>query len=158
MLLKEPTPVPSLVLLLLVVGEPVVFQHTPRAVTELPPSDVTFPPLVALADVIPLAAVVVSIGAVANVAVIFLSAFIVTVSGLLLLVTLPVQPTNDAEPVAVAVRLILLPGAKSAEFILDAVLIPAGLLVTLPVPEVAMVSLRGVTPPVMVALQSIVAP
>src|ERR1035437_7428047 len=60
-----PVPVPSVVLVLdAVVGPVVVLQHTPFAVTEAPPSLVTFPPLVAVVCVIADAAVVVIIGGV----------------------------------------------------------------------------------------------
>jgi len=47
-LVKLPVPVPSMVLLSLVVGFSDVLQQTPRAVTAAPPSDVTLPPLEAL--------------------------------------------------------------------------------------------------------------
>ena len=48
-LVNIPVPVLSVVLVLkAVVGPVVVLQHTPRAVTEAPPSLVTFPPLVAV--------------------------------------------------------------------------------------------------------------
>jgi hypothetical protein len=46
--MKIPDPVPSEVLLLVVVGLAEVLQHTPLAVTAAPPSEVTFPPLVAV--------------------------------------------------------------------------------------------------------------
>jgi hypothetical protein len=46
--MKIPDPVPSEVLLLAVVGLTEVLQHTPLAVTAAPPSEVTFPPLVAV--------------------------------------------------------------------------------------------------------------
>ena len=42
---KVPMPVPSLVLLLAMVGLLVVDQHTPRAVTEAPPSYEMVPPV-----------------------------------------------------------------------------------------------------------------
>jgi hypothetical protein len=35
---KEPTPLPTAILLSLIVGVPVVFQHIPRSVTVAPPS------------------------------------------------------------------------------------------------------------------------
>ena len=46
-LVKLPVPVPSTVLLLEVVGEAIVLQQTPLAVTVDPPSEETLPPLVA---------------------------------------------------------------------------------------------------------------
>ena len=63
LLVKVPGPVPSVVFELVVVGFCVVAQHTPRAVTAEPPSDVIFPPLVAVVEVIAEGAVVVSVGA-----------------------------------------------------------------------------------------------
>ena len=60
--MKLPDPVPSDVLLLLIVGPVAVFQHTPRAVTEAPPSLVIFPPPVAVLPVIPVTPVVVKVG------------------------------------------------------------------------------------------------
>ena len=49
---KLPMPEPSDVFVLrAVVGLADVFQHTPRAVTEAPPSLVIFPPLVAVVEV-----------------------------------------------------------------------------------------------------------
>jgi len=62
LLVKEPVPLPLVVLLLLVVGLADVLQQTPRAVTEAPPSEVTFPPLVAVVAVMPDTAVVVTVG------------------------------------------------------------------------------------------------
>ena len=62
LLVKVPVPVPSLVLLLLIVGPTDVPQHTPRAVIGELASDVMFPP--AVAPVVPmlLGVVVVSVG------------------------------------------------------------------------------------------------
>lgn len=51
----------SMVLLPAVVGVEVVAQHTPRAVIVVPPSLVTFPPLVAVVEVIEDAVVVVRV-------------------------------------------------------------------------------------------------
>ena len=51
-LVNVPIPVPSVVLLLVIVGLVVVLQQTPRAVTEAPPSAPTVPPLVAVVAVI----------------------------------------------------------------------------------------------------------
>jgi hypothetical protein len=63
LLVNAPVPVPSVVLVLNeIVGFDVVFQHTPRAVTDAPPSLVILPPLVAVELVIEDAAVVVSVG------------------------------------------------------------------------------------------------
>lgn len=63
-LLNDPVPVPSEVVLLLVVGLADVLQQTPRAVMEAPPSAVTFPPLEAVVPVTADAAVVVTVGTV----------------------------------------------------------------------------------------------
>lgn len=60
--MKVPNPAPSFVLLLSIVGFVAVFQHTPLAVTDAPPSLVTLPPLVADVAVIPLASSVVTVG------------------------------------------------------------------------------------------------
>ena len=62
LLVKLPVPDPSLVLLPEMVGFEVVVQHTPRAVTLAPPSELMFPPLVAVVWVIELGEVVVSDG------------------------------------------------------------------------------------------------
>ena len=70
LLVKLPAPVPLLVLLLAVVGFGVVLQHTPLADTVAPPSEVTFPPLVAVVCVIFDAAVVVITGRVMVVAIV----------------------------------------------------------------------------------------
>ena len=53
LLVKEPVPVPSVVLLLAVVGLGETDQHTPRAVMAAPPPAGMFPPLVAVVWVIP---------------------------------------------------------------------------------------------------------
>ena len=66
LLVKVPVSVPSAVWLSLMVGLADVLQHTPLAVTENPPSDVTFPPLEAVVVVMEDAAVVVTVGAVAE--------------------------------------------------------------------------------------------
>ena len=58
-LVNVPVPVPSEVLLLLIVGPVVVLQHTPRAVIGDPPSDVIVPPAMAAVVAIPLGVVVV---------------------------------------------------------------------------------------------------
>ena len=69
-LVKTPVPVLSVVLVLnAVVGPVVVLQQTPRAVTEAPPSLVTFPPLVAVVCEIADTAAVVITGTVAEVVV-----------------------------------------------------------------------------------------
>ena len=61
LLAKLPVPVPFVVYLSAIVGVPDVFQQTPLAVTEAPPSEVTFPPLVAVEAVMEDAAVVVTV-------------------------------------------------------------------------------------------------
>ncbi len=64
LLVNAPVPVPSVVLVLNeVVGFADVLQHTPRAVTDAPPSLVILPPLVAVELVIEDDAVVESVGA-----------------------------------------------------------------------------------------------
>ena len=55
-------PVPSVVLLFVMVGFWLVLQQTPRAVTAVPPSLVMLPPLLAVVDVTAVNAVVVRIG------------------------------------------------------------------------------------------------
>lgn len=67
LLVKIPVPDPSIVLLSLVVGLPDVLQQTPLAVTEAPPSSVTFPPLVAVVEVTADGVVVVTEGSNASV-------------------------------------------------------------------------------------------
>jgi hypothetical protein len=62
-LVNAPVPVPSVVLLSAVVGLADVLQQTPRAVTAAPPSELMFPPLEAVVDVMAVTAVVVSVGA-----------------------------------------------------------------------------------------------
>ena len=59
---KEPAPVPLLVVLFEMVGLGEVLYTTPRAITDTPPSSVTFPPLLAPVAVILLIAVVVTVG------------------------------------------------------------------------------------------------
>ena len=63
---KLPVPVPSVVLLLLVVGLVEVLQQTPLIVTGTPPSEATLPPLEALVEVIEDTAVVVTVGVMAG--------------------------------------------------------------------------------------------
>ena len=67
-LVKLPVPVPSEVWLSLVVGFSDVLQQTPLAVTDAPPSDVTFPPPVAVVEVMEDGVVVVTVGLVLLVA------------------------------------------------------------------------------------------
>jgi hypothetical protein len=62
LLVKLPVPVPSAVFELVIVGVAAVPQQTPLAVTLAPPSEVTFPPAVAVLVVIAEAAVVVNVG------------------------------------------------------------------------------------------------
>jgi len=133
-LVKLPTPVPSAVLLSAIVGVPVVFQHTPRAVTALPPSPVTLPPLEAVVPVIAnTAPCVVTPSAFAKkFAVIDWSAFIVTVNGFVVPVAPPVQPVKRPVPFGVAVKVTTVPALKLNVLKPAAVLIPAGLLITLP--------------------------
>ena len=57
--MKLPDPEPSVVLLLLTDGPVAVFQHTPRAVTVDPQSELIFPPEVAVVAIIDDTAVVV---------------------------------------------------------------------------------------------------
>lgn len=47
---KAPVPEPSVVLLFAIVGDPVVFQHTPLEVTAEPFVELTFPPPLAVFD------------------------------------------------------------------------------------------------------------
>ena len=63
LLVKIPVPDASEVVELFIVGPLVVLQQTPRAVTVEPPSEVTFPPDVAVDTVIEVTLVVVTIGA-----------------------------------------------------------------------------------------------
>ena len=58
----KPVPVPSIVLLLVIVGLFVVAQQTPLEVTEALPSEVTLPPDVAVFCVIAVNIVVVTVG------------------------------------------------------------------------------------------------
>lgn len=62
---NEPMPEPSLVFESATVGFSEVLQHTPRAVTEDPPSEVILPPEDAVVEVRPEMAVVVIAGKVA---------------------------------------------------------------------------------------------
>ena len=62
LLVKAPVPEPSEVLLFAVVGLAEVLQHTPRAVTEAPPSLVILPPLITEEEVIVDPALVVRVG------------------------------------------------------------------------------------------------
>jgi hypothetical protein len=63
LLVNEPIPVPSDVFVVsAIVGSAVVLQQTPLALTELPPSEVIFPPLVAVDPVMAVTAVVVIVG------------------------------------------------------------------------------------------------
>lgn len=66
LLTKLSEPVPSLVLLLTIVGFTEVLQHTPFAVTDAPPSLVIAPPLTAEFDVTEVTAAVVTAGATIN--------------------------------------------------------------------------------------------
>ena len=63
LLVKAPVPVSSVVLLSAVVGSADVLQHTPLAVTDALPSDVTSPPLEAVVVVMEDTSVVVTVGA-----------------------------------------------------------------------------------------------
>jgi hypothetical protein len=62
LLVKDPVPLPSDVLLLDIVGFSEVFQQTPLEVTSAPPSPVTFPPDVAVVWVIAVTLAVVTTG------------------------------------------------------------------------------------------------
>jgi hypothetical protein len=64
LLVKEPVPLPSVVLLLLMVGDEMVLQHTPRAVTDKVPAEVTVPPQVKLVWLILLISAVFTAGAI----------------------------------------------------------------------------------------------
>ena len=59
-LVKVPVPEPFVVWLPVTTGFAVVLQHTPRAVTDEPPSEVTFPPDEAVVVVMEVTAVVVT--------------------------------------------------------------------------------------------------
>ena len=61
-LTKLPVPAPFVVFISAVVGSSDVLQHTPLAVTALPPSPVTLPPPEAVEDVIAEMVVVVTLG------------------------------------------------------------------------------------------------
>ena len=61
-LVKLPVPVPSVVVSSATVGVGLVLQHTPRAVTVAPPSDVMVPPLCAVVCDIALTSAVVKTG------------------------------------------------------------------------------------------------
>jgi hypothetical protein len=63
-LVKIPVPDPSVVWLFAVVGLGEVLQHTPLAVTEAPPSAVTFPPDEAVVEAMDVGVVVVTVGVV----------------------------------------------------------------------------------------------
>ena len=67
LLVKAPVPVPSEVWLSAVVGLADVLQQAPLTVTDAPPSDVTFPPVWAVVDVMDDGVVVVTGGAVEGV-------------------------------------------------------------------------------------------
>jgi hypothetical protein len=63
-LTKDPVPVPSVVWSFATVGFGDALQTTPRAVTDAPPSAVTWPPAVAVVEVIPVTELVVTVGGV----------------------------------------------------------------------------------------------
>ena len=65
---KLPVPVPLVVLLLAVVGFADVLQQTPRDAMVAPPSEVIFPPLEAVVEVIDVKGVVLTVGDVVSVA------------------------------------------------------------------------------------------
>ena len=67
LLTNTPVPLPSVVWLSAVVGLELKLQQTPLAVTDAPPSEVTFPPLVAVVWVMFVTVVVVTVGKFANV-------------------------------------------------------------------------------------------
>ena len=68
LLVNAPVPVPSTVLVAnAIVGLAVVLQQIPLAVMVTPPSEVMFPPLVAVVVVMPLIVFVVTVGIVVNV-------------------------------------------------------------------------------------------
>jgi hypothetical protein len=64
LLVNEPVSLPLVVLLSAVVGLAEVLQHTPRAVTLSPPSEVTLPPPDAVVEVIEVIVAVVTVGVV----------------------------------------------------------------------------------------------
>ncbi len=66
LLVNVPVPVPLVVLKFEIVGFADVAQQTPRTVTDVPPSDVTLPPLVAVVVVIELIGDVVTEGVIAT--------------------------------------------------------------------------------------------
>ena len=65
--MKTPTPDPSVVCESVITGLALVFQQTPLATTVAVPCEVTFPPELAVVPVIEVIAVVVTVGATANV-------------------------------------------------------------------------------------------
>ena len=68
LLVNAPVPVPSTVLVAnAIVGLAVVLQQIPLAVMVAPPSEVMFPPLVAVVVVMPLIVFVVTVGKLVNV-------------------------------------------------------------------------------------------
>ena len=74
--MKVPVPVPFEVFVpRATVGFAPVLQQTPRAVTGAPPSDVTFPPLVAVADEVAEVVPVVTTGATTSTGVVNVNSF-----------------------------------------------------------------------------------
>ena len=84
LLVKLPVPLPSVVWLSAVVGFCEVLQHTPRAVTVAPPSEVTLPPQVAEVSVTLLTAAVVTEGTCAEAVVVKLTSLRYDVPALLM--------------------------------------------------------------------------